>query len=185
MRNLRSATEGITFRPWPSCAHTKRGDMTKAPDLTIAGVDAIRQREVARGLTDPLIAYAAQLKGASARGIEFQLTFSEWWSVWAPYYHLRGQGKNGLVMGRNNDVGPYALGNIYLTTRLGNTMDYHRTELAVKHREEQRLRREQKKAQQWRRGKSGRSIAHNEDEAVRAYASPLDQLSVRTSLDRL
>jgi hypothetical protein len=88
-------------------------------------------------------------------------------------------------MGRNNDVGPYAIGNVYLTTRLGNTMDYHRTELAKKHREEQRLRREEKKASQWRRGKNGRSIAHNEEEAARADSSPLDQLSIRTSLDRL
>ena len=155
------------------------------PDLTIAEVDAIREQQIARGLTDPIIAFAIQAKKAVQRGVGFELSFSQWWSIWAPYYHLRGQGKNGLVMGRNNDVGPYAIGNVYLTTRLGNTMDYHRTELAKKHREEQRLRREEKKASQWRRGKNGRSIAHNEEEAARADSSPLDQLSIRTSLDRL
>lgn len=163
--------------------HETQANMTEIADLTLSEVDAIRQREIARGLTDPLIAFAIQAKKAVQRGVGFELSFSQWWSIWAPYYHLRGLGKNGLVMGRNNDVGPYAVGNVYLTTRLGNTIDYHKTDLAKKHREEQRLRREEKKSSQWRRGKSGKSIAHHEAEADRLTSSPLDHLSIKGSLD--
>ncbi len=85
----------------------------------------IREQTIARGLPDPYRACAVQANSARVRGISWELTFAQWWEIWRPYYHLRGQGKNGLCMARERDDGPYAVGNVYLTTNLGNALDYH------------------------------------------------------------
>lgn len=71
-------------------------------------------------------AYVQQRNGARHRGIDWEFTFDAWWEIWQPYWHLRGPGKNGLCMAREKDEGPYAPGNVYLTTNLGNLMDYSR-----------------------------------------------------------
>ncbi|GAA0809528.1 hypothetical protein [Cupriavidus gilardii] len=74
----------------------------------------------------PRAAFEMQKRNAQSRGIGWELTFEQWWEIWEPVYHLRGRGKNGLCMGRERDEGPYAVGNVYITTNLGNMMDYHR-----------------------------------------------------------
>ena len=72
-------------------------------------------------------AYVVHRNSARQRGIEFLMTFEEWWGVWSDYFHLRGRGTNGLCMARENDEGPYAVGNVYLTTNLGNLQDASRS----------------------------------------------------------
>lgn len=74
----------------------------------------------------PRAAFNSQKRNAAARGIGWELTFEQWWQLWEPLYHLRGKGKNGLCMARERDEGPYAVGNVYITTNLGNIIDYHR-----------------------------------------------------------
>lgn len=71
----------------------------------------------------PQRAFQQQRNNAEARGIAWDMTFEQWWGIWAQYFHLRGRGKNGLCMARNKDEGPYAVGNVYLTTNLGNMAD--------------------------------------------------------------
>ncbi len=83
----------------------------------------MRKDWVRRGFKDPRRAFLSHRGGAKQRGIEFLMTFEEWWGIWSDYYHLRGKGTNGLCMGRFHDVGPYAVGNVYLTTNLGNIQD--------------------------------------------------------------
>lgn len=85
----------------------------------------IREQANSRGLPDPYRACAAQANNARVRGIAWEMTFAQWWDIWEPYYHLRGKGTNGLCMARERDDGPYAVGNVYLTTNLGNLRDYH------------------------------------------------------------
>jgi hypothetical protein len=110
----------------------------------------LRQEVMARGLPDPCLAYSRQKANAKKRGIGWELTFAEWWAIWRDYFHLRGQGKNCLVMGREGDQGPYAIGNVYLTTNMGNVSDYHQTERAVKRRQEIRERNyANRKQQRW------------------------------------
>ncbi len=86
---------------------------------------AIRKSCAERGLIDPYVAYRAHHSSAKQRGIEFLIGFDDWWGIWETVYHLRGQGKNRLCMARTDDKGPYAADNVYITTNLGNLLDYH------------------------------------------------------------
>lgn len=72
------------------------------------------------------IAYSQQKKNAHQRGIQFNLTFSEWWSVWqqSGKWNERGKGADKYVMARFGDEGAYEIGNIYITTLSKNTKHY-------------------------------------------------------------
>lgn len=60
------------------------------------------------------------------RKIEWRLTLPEWYAIWEASGHLheRGRGRDGYCMARFNDVGPYAVGNVYITSIAGNVRDY-------------------------------------------------------------
>jgi hypothetical protein len=76
--------------------------------------------------------FRAQRYQARRRGIDFQLTFDEWYNWWL----ANGVDKNmgvqwtsttRLCMCRFNDTGPYALNNIYLATHSQNIKDMFKT----------------------------------------------------------
>lgn len=69
-------------------------------------------------------AYLMQVRNAGARGIEFLMTFPEWWSIWqqSGHWHQRGRGQ-GYVMARNGDIGPYAIGNVRICTQSENSKE--------------------------------------------------------------
>lgn len=91
---------------------------------SIVDIRRIRKEAKDAGMKDPYQAYEKHKRHAAARGIGFELTFVQWWEFWKDHYHLRG-GKGGdLCMGRFGDMGPYAVGNIYITTQKGNIQDY-------------------------------------------------------------
>ena len=107
----------------------------------MSGRDLIKEARaycLERKLRDPGQAYATQRSGANERGIEWDITFDEWWGIWRPYYHMRGQGANDLCMAREGDTGPYKVGNVYLTTKLGNSRDYHGPRNAAKQAQNER-----------------------------------------------
>ena len=57
-------------------------------------------------------------------GIVFNLTFSEWWSLWEPLWDGRaGDNTTYLVMCRTGDTGPYELGNVRIDTRANNNRE--------------------------------------------------------------
>ena len=62
---------------------------------------------------------------AVTRGIEFQLTFDAWLSIWleSGHWHERGCHKGQYVMSRRGDIGPYAIGNVFIQTTEMNTKD--------------------------------------------------------------
>ncbi len=62
----------------------------------------------------PQYKFRQQRSSAKARGVEWLMTFEEWWSVWeaSGKWHLRGHRDGEYVMGRHGDVGPYAKGNV-------------------------------------------------------------------------
>lgn len=62
-----------------------------------------------------------QKVGARQRGIEFNLSFEEWWELWEPHWSERGLGK--MVMCRDNDEGPYELGNVRIDTQANNNQE--------------------------------------------------------------
>jgi hypothetical protein len=62
------------------------------------------------------IAYACHKGNAKQRGIEFKLSFDEWWSIWKPHYHNRGKNVGQFVMCRKMDKGAYEVGNVTIGT---------------------------------------------------------------------
>lgn len=65
----------------------------------------------------PMGAFLSQKNNAARRKIGWELNFWQWWSVWrdSGKWAERGRG-NGYVMCRRGDVGPYALGNIFIAS---------------------------------------------------------------------
>lgn len=70
-------------------------------------------------------AYVQQKRNADFRDVEWSITFPEWMVVWQESGHLseRGQG-HGYCMARFRDLGPYEVGNVYITTCAANVSDY-------------------------------------------------------------
>jgi hypothetical protein len=62
--------------------------------------------------------YDDQKAKAKCRGIEFTLTFEEWWDIWqqSGKWAERGIRKGQYVMSRNADIGGYTLGNVKIQT---------------------------------------------------------------------
>lgn len=69
----------------------------------------------------PLRAFNAQKKGAAIRGIGWELTVWEWWTIWleSGRWHARGRGA-GYMMCRKGDLGPYAVGNVFIASGIEN-----------------------------------------------------------------
>jgi hypothetical protein len=65
---------------------------------------------------------------AKMRGIEFKLTFEEWFCWWMDtgHYAERGNKRGEYVMGRKGDKGAYELGNIECTLAEVNSSAPHR-----------------------------------------------------------
>ena len=62
--------------------------------------------------------YTRSKADAKRRGIDFLFTFEEWkkWWIDTGKWELRGRESGCYQMCRNNDTGPYALGNVYCDT---------------------------------------------------------------------
>jgi hypothetical protein len=60
--------------------------------------------------------YSQHKRSAKQRGIEFRLTFEEWWKLWEPHWENRGSGHEQLVMCRFGDKGGYEVGNVRIAT---------------------------------------------------------------------
>lgn len=78
----------------------------------------------------PVGKYYNQMRNAMNRGIEWAITLKEWWETWesSGVYEQRGINKGQYVMARFNDVGPYAVGNVYITTTEENLKEYRTRE---------------------------------------------------------
>lgn len=122
------------------CATMGRGQLRPHQTQLLA---KIRKSAKERGLRDPWYSYRSHQKGAAERGIGFELDFFEWWSLWQDLYHLRGTGDNKYCMARFGDVGPYAVGNVYITTNQKNRRDYYSSD---KNAEAKKRRKQQKAA---------------------------------------
>lgn len=57
---------------------------------------------------------------AKQRGIEFKMTFEEWWEIWKPHWHNRGTRVGQFMMCRTMDKGAYEVGNVRIDTPKGN-----------------------------------------------------------------
>jgi hypothetical protein len=74
----------------------------------------------------PTTIYLRQKSNAiKQRGIDFTLTFQEWYDVWqaSGKWEERGKKKGQYVMSRTGDTGPYALGNVFIQLHSKNVSD--------------------------------------------------------------
>lgn len=58
--------------------------------------------------------YKAHIHRAKRRGIEFTLTWEQWWELWEPFWQVRRIGK--VCMMRYGDQGGYTPGNVRIGT---------------------------------------------------------------------
>jgi hypothetical protein len=69
---------------------------------------------------DPRLAYRRHKAAAQQRGIEFDLTFYEWWAIWQHRYENRGRCAGQLNMCRFRDEGGYTPGNVRIDSHRAN-----------------------------------------------------------------
>lgn len=69
--------------------------------------------------------YLQQKQNAKQRGIEFYLSFGQWFAIWAlsGHMHERGRLKGRYVMGRIGDRGAYESGNVVILEAGQNVRD--------------------------------------------------------------
>lgn len=78
-----------------------------------------------RALKTPTRAFTSQRNNANKRGIEWQLTLWQWWSIWQQSGHWTNRGRGrGYCMCRKGDQGPYSTDNVYIATHAKNIQDY-------------------------------------------------------------
>lgn len=95
------------------CTHAQYQEVLRLGREMMAG-GASRERT-------PRGAFLSQKRNASVRGIGWELTFWQWWTIWqeSGHWHERGRGQ-GYVMCRVGDEGPYAVGNVFIATSAEN-----------------------------------------------------------------
>ncbi|EXF45243.1 hypothetical protein BAY1663_02322 [Pseudomonas sp. BAY1663] len=86
-----------------------------------------------KGSTSPYLIFGWQRNHANFRGIEWKMSFWEWFSVWqeSGKWEERGRGAGSYCMCRVGDEGAYELGNVYIgsivhNSTLGRTLAYER-----------------------------------------------------------
>ncbi len=70
-------------------------------------------------------AYQTQRNNAKRRGIDFNLTYEEWLSIWenSGHFNERGRKLGQYVMSRFNDIGDYSINNVEIIVMQKNQSD--------------------------------------------------------------
>lgn len=71
-----------------------------------------------RAMKKPTRAYGMQKRNAITRGIGWNLTLWQWWTIWqqSGKWAERGRRGDAFVMCRKSDLGPYSPDNVYIAT---------------------------------------------------------------------
>lgn len=72
--------------------------------------------------------YQAHRHNASHRGIGFELTYAQWFSIWKSSKRIDQRGKRAdcYVMARKNDEGAYKIGNVRIITARENALENYK-----------------------------------------------------------
>jgi len=77
--------------------------------------------------SSPAKVFSSQRGNSKTRGIRWELNFFQWWTLWekSGKWNQRGRKKGNYVMARNEDKGPYALGNVKIITNTSNIKEHY------------------------------------------------------------
>lgn len=77
-----------------------------------------------RAMFKPTRAFSCQKKNAHHRGIPWELTLWQWWTIWqqSGRWDQRGRG-NGYMMCRKGDAGPYSVDNVFIARGIVNSSE--------------------------------------------------------------
>jgi hypothetical protein len=94
-------------------------------------IRAVRRRMLAAGISrnkTPNCAFHLQKVNAALRNVPWHLTIWEWWCIWRDSGHWdeRGVRCGGYVMCHYGDIGPYAVGNVFIGRTEHNVSSQHR-----------------------------------------------------------
>lgn len=69
--------------------------------------------------------YIRQRANAKQRGINWELSWEEWWDIWqkSGKWEQRGTGSNDYCMARKFDDGPYSRENVVIKTMADNSRE--------------------------------------------------------------
>lgn len=114
----RQKAEARCYRKWGCTVEQYKRLLKMGREMTKAGESFQRT---------PTGAFARQRENSRKRGIGWELTLGQWWHIWeqSGKWEQRGRGQ-GYVMARVGDDGPYAVGNVYITTAIDNSSNAHR-----------------------------------------------------------
>ena len=72
--------------------------------------------------------FSRQKDHAKNRGIDWELSFEEWWEIWeaSGKYAQRGRGKGKYCMCRYGDTGSYSKDNFYIDEWCNNIKEQHK-----------------------------------------------------------
>jgi hypothetical protein len=96
------------------------------------GISATRYEHLRGGKL--MTAFKRQKHSAAKRGIQFEMNFGQWLTVWHESGKLseRGRRKGQYVMSRKMDAGPYAVGNVEIKTCSENVKEVRSREAQAK-----------------------------------------------------
>jgi transposase len=104
----------------------KAARIKKLWGLTVEQYEAIRQKYGPHSEpASPIRKFTEQRRNAHTRGVDWRISFAEWWAVWqaSGKYEKRGRG-TGYCMARFNDTGPYSADNVEIIPNRQNISDY-------------------------------------------------------------
>jgi len=100
----------------------KRAEYIPKSKLSVEQRKENRKESYTKYNQKPEAKHRFQAKQAARRGIEWQLPFETWWTIWqeSGKWEERGQHAHQYCMCRKNDVGPYSIENVYIDTTSNN-----------------------------------------------------------------
>lgn len=71
--------------------------------------------------------FMRQQANAKARGIDWELTFEDWWKIWdeSGKWDQRGREADSYCMSRRQDIGPYSKDNVVIKRVADNSQESH------------------------------------------------------------
>lgn len=100
----------------------KKNGCTRAQLASVLLIQRRMVRDGAGVFQTPLYAFRTQRQNARTRGIEWQMTFWQWWTIWqkSGKWSRRGRSSGDFVMCRNGDAGPYSVENVHIAPAFSN-----------------------------------------------------------------